>query len=447
MNANDPKLTAYVLGELNDTDRAAVEAAVDQSPALQAELDAIRETAASIRSHFDAEPFITADAKVGVLAFAADSRFARTRLVHRAATLAVSCALLLVVAALGWSTWSGDSNGNRPTVAKVVDPRPNLPSSSTPHAVDALEMSELVELESVVEFSHDAIGQIQVHEISPFSMADGRSPTLEKLNDELDRLDSIKELRAARRTADFSSSGNADFFRSGLDAYGEIPAVELELSENARGLEGRGTYSPYSWSAPRFGQANAANPTASTERTDSTVLSATPRIIIPDETEPALVQDAEEDTRRIVNREMEARPNFAAVTSGRTQAPGLTRASDERGRAELEAKDGVQQDAARTSSATKAEPAKPARTTWRRASATPNNSRLLVGDNDELPLEGIQANVVIDGFRARVLLDCYYFNDYDRQLEGSFQIRLPNEASLYYFAFGQSSFEYRPQVD
>ncbi|MCA9202336.1 MAG: hypothetical protein KDA59_04805, partial [Planctomycetales bacterium] len=198
---------------------------------------------------------------------------------------------------------------------------------------------------------------------------------------------------------------------------------------------------------PRFGQANAANPTASTERTDSTVLSATPRIIIPDETEPALVQDAEDADRRIVNREMEARPNFAAVTSGRTQAPGLTRASDERGRAELEAKDGVQQDAARTASATKAEPAKPARTTWRRASATPNNSRLLVGDNDELPLEGIQANVVIDGFRARVLLDCYYFNDYDRQLEGSFQIRLPNEASLYYFAFGQSSFEYRPQVD
>ncbi|MCA9156636.1 MAG: hypothetical protein KDA38_17750, partial [Planctomycetales bacterium] len=83
MNVNDPKLTAYVLGELNDADRAAVEAAVAESPTLQAELNAIHETAANLRSHFDAEPFITADEKVGVLAFAADSRFARTRLVHR----------------------------------------------------------------------------------------------------------------------------------------------------------------------------------------------------------------------------------------------------------------------------------------------------------------------------------------------------------------------------
>ncbi|MCA9221879.1 MAG: VWA domain-containing protein, partial [Planctomycetales bacterium] len=444
MNANDPKLTAYVLGELDDGDRAAVEAAVAESPTLQAELNAIRETAANLRSHFDAEPFITADEKVGVLAFAADSRYPRTRLVHRAATLAVSCALLLVVAALGWSTWSGDSSGNRPTVAKVLDPTPNSPSSSTPHAVDALEMSELEVLEVGGMELQRLPEEARPHDLAPFALRSETSAPIEQLETVTEVADQMYELRAARRTADFSSSGNADFFRSGLGGDGEAPS-EREFSRYASGLES--TYSPYSGAMPRFGQANAANPAASTERTDSTVLSATPRIIIPDETEPALVQDAEDADRRIVNREMEARQNLAAVTSESPQAPGLTRASDERGRAELDAKDGVQQDAARTSSATKAEPAKPARTTWRRASATPNNSRLLVGDNDELPLEGIQANVVIDGFRARVLLDCYYFNDYDRQLEGSFQIRLPNEASLYYFAFGQSSFEYRPQVD
>jgi hypothetical protein len=41
--------------------------------------------------------------------------------------------------------------------------------------------------------------------------------------------------------------------------------------------------------------------------------------------------------------------------------------------------------------------------TWRRAKATPNASRLMVGDKRDLPLEGMQANVTIDGFRARVL--------------------------------------------
>jgi len=85
--------------------------------------------------------------------------------------------------------------------------------------------------------------------------------------------------------------------------------------------------------------------------------------------------------------------------------------------------------------------------TWRRAAATPNASRLMVGDHDELLLEGMQANVLVDGFRARVLLDLYYFNNRGQQLEGNFKLRLPDDASLYYFAFGESAYEYRPQVD
>ncbi|MCA9123175.1 MAG: hypothetical protein H6822_00215 [Planctomycetaceae bacterium] len=85
--------------------------------------------------------------------------------------------------------------------------------------------------------------------------------------------------------------------------------------------------------------------------------------------------------------------------------------------------------------------------TWRRAQATPNASRLIIGDKDELLMEGMQANVMVDGFRARVLLDLYYFNNRGRQLEGNFKLRLPDDASLYYFAFGESAYEYRPQVD
>jgi hypothetical protein len=91
--------------------------------------------------------------------------------------------------------------------------------------------------------------------------------------------------------------------------------------------------------------------------------------------------------------------------------------------------------------------APPVAKTWRRVNAVPNASRLVIGDRDELPLEGMQANVTIDGFRARVILDLYFYNNRGQQLEGDFKLRLPNDASLYYFAFGESAYEYRPMVD
>jgi len=79
--------------------------------------------------------------------------------------------------------------------------------------------------------------------------------------------------------------------------------------------------------------------------------------------------------------------------------------------------------------------------TWRRVKAAPNTSRLMVGDHDELDMNGMQVHVQIEGFRARVLVDCFYYNDRDQQLEGKFKLRLPDDASLYYFAFGQSAFD------
>lgn len=82
---------------------------------------------------------------------------------------------------------------------------------------------------------------------------------------------------------------------------------------------------------------------------------------------------------------------------------------------------------------------------WKRVKATANTSRLMVGDKDELNMQGMQVNVQVDGFRARVLLDCFYYNDRDQQLEGNFKLRLPDDASLYYVAFGQSAYEYSPQ--
>ena len=69
----------------------------------------------------------------------------------------------------------------------------------------------------------------------------------------------------------------------------------------------------------------------------------------------------------------------------------------------------------------------------------------MVGDREELPLKGMQVDVRVDGFRARVLIDLYYFNDRPQQLEGNFQLRLPDEASPYFFAFGRTVYQ-APQV-
>lgn len=76
--------------------------------------------------------------------------------------------------------------------------------------------------------------------------------------------------------------------------------------------------------------------------------------------------------------------------------------------------------------------------TWRRSDLVPHSSRVKVGEQEELKLEGMHVSVQVEGFRARVLLDFLYRNDQDRDLEGRFQVRLPNEASPYYFAFGET---------
>jgi hypothetical protein len=75
--------------------------------------------------------------------------------------------------------------------------------------------------------------------------------------------------------------------------------------------------------------------------------------------------------------------------------------------------------------------------TWKRSHIVANTSRLMIGDDEELPLKGMQVNVLIEGFRARVVIDTYYFNPHDRQYEGAFKLRLPDGANPYFFAFGE----------
>ncbi len=76
--------------------------------------------------------------------------------------------------------------------------------------------------------------------------------------------------------------------------------------------------------------------------------------------------------------------------------------------------------------------------TWKRSGNRVNSVRLFVGETDALPLRATQIAVKVDGFRARVLMDLFFYNDRNTQLEGTFKLQLPNDASPYYFAFGES---------
>ena len=84
---------------------------------------------------------------------------------------------------------------------------------------------------------------------------------------------------------------------------------------------------------------------------------------------------------------------------------------------------------------------KKGKSTWKRSSVVPNTSKLMIGDTEQLPLQGMQALVQVDGFRVRVALDCYFYNDRDRQYEGTFKLRLPTGASPYFLAFGKTAFK------
>ncbi len=79
--------------------------------------------------------------------------------------------------------------------------------------------------------------------------------------------------------------------------------------------------------------------------------------------------------------------------------------------------------------------------TWKRNGVLDENSvRLTVGNDDHLPLKSVQVAVQVDGFRARVLFDYFFFSDKERPLRGTFKLKLPVGASPYYFAFGGTEY-------
>jgi hypothetical protein len=75
--------------------------------------------------------------------------------------------------------------------------------------------------------------------------------------------------------------------------------------------------------------------------------------------------------------------------------------------------------------------------TWKRSQLGAHTVHVRVGDHEELPIRSMQANVTLDGTRARVVLDMVVKNDRGGNYEGTFQLRLPEGASPYFFAFGE----------
>jgi len=76
---------------------------------------------------------------------------------------------------------------------------------------------------------------------------------------------------------------------------------------------------------------------------------------------------------------------------------------------------------------------------WKPSSEADNNAVIKLGRDEKLNPEALDISVQIDGFRARVVIDGFYTNPHDRNLEGSFKFRLPNGAVPYFFAFGETA--------
>ncbi len=120
-----------------------------------------------------------------------------------------------------------------------------------------------------------------------------------------------------------------------------------------------------------------------------------------------------------------------SCTSDRSDSSEDSLMVDEDAKGDVQQQEAEQQEAGQADKKSK---------TWKRSQKEINAVKLFIGDNEELPLKGTQFTVKIDGFRARVLIDCFFYGENDRQMEGTFKMRLPAGASPYFFAFGESVF-------
>jgi hypothetical protein len=133
ISADDPRLTAYALGELSESERREIERELARSPELRSALEEIRATAAKLAEEFagetTAQTFLDATA---VIARANDNRKI-VSLSRRAASIAALAAVAAAVTAVfAWQFWA---NTHRRTGGLAVKRHPtNAPARTASSA-------------------------------------------------------------------------------------------------------------------------------------------------------------------------------------------------------------------------------------------------------------------------------------------------------------------------
>src|SRR5207249_9166089 len=74
---------------------------------------------------------------------------------------------------------------------------------------------------------------------------------------------------------------------------------------------------------------------------------------------------------------------------------------------------------------------------WHRDGQRPTFARVYLGGGNSLELVSLQVSVIVEGPRARTVVDHVFHNPHDRQLEGTFEYPLPTAASVSYFGMFQ----------
>ncbi len=364
MDANDPRLTAYALDELNDpASQAEVEAALSASPALAAEVDEIRRLAVCLKQAIAAQaPPASSTIRSAVEATLANGQAAPAEQHHSAGNRSA--------AAEAGPSGNTDQDGPRqPTPATWVWTRArNRAVAAVAAIVVCAAALTLMFLPGITEplASRDSARTLQRTVMPDHGVHSSRQHSLRELGEHVPfgELPGPASAPEAAPTSRFESAAPTAANPLEAAAPRNMPAPWY-MSDESIGFGGMG-------GGGRFGRGMTLE---------------------------GLGVNSDAGVAGNVVTDTTANPKAAEPHSGGPAA------------------------------------------TWRRSEVTPNASRLMIGENEELPLQAMEANVQVDGFRARVLIDLYYYNDRDRRYEGTFKIRLPSDASLYFLAFGETVYK------
>ncbi len=114
-NPDDPKYTAYVVGELDDTERQSIDSELEANPEAAALVAEIRAATEQISAALKAEPLpaLTAGQRETVLKAEGGKRKAEEKFRRPVAWLAALAASLLLAAAAGWAVRGITSSTNQ----------------------------------------------------------------------------------------------------------------------------------------------------------------------------------------------------------------------------------------------------------------------------------------------------------------------------------------------